>query len=405
MDISAPTDLLATSENVEDTSELLSYDETVPYEEQLPTGAEATALASRIGNTKVYLLSDSSAPTMRGGKRKRDGQEEENADDLEEDIEMEGDPTLRGNALLLTGAPVSNLPTARLFAYATHFDSHPMGLEWIDDNTCILVFKSKAAARTGLRHLSKLFGEEPDPDGYITAKPIPIAFWPPEQRINNSLRSGEDAQSQPTMKSVIKMRWAKVDDVKKRGARSDSEFYRKHGRMAGKELFNGRELPMKKRRRNEDDVQSTALRKEQLDEELNEFLAEGEAEDSAALNPPSPPSKMRSDYIADDGRTALDESLPPKLDLASRIMAPLPRRGRKRQVGGGGGDTGGNDGLEKRLWSDKVDLSDRIGSERASSQNSGRQERNGRRTGGNRDRPKKTQQELDDELDAFLRED
>lgn len=42
----------------------LSYDETVPYEEQLPdpsTETERTSLANRIGSSKVYLLSESSA--------------------------------------------------------------------------------------------------------------------------------------------------------------------------------------------------------------------------------------------------------------------------------------------------------------------------------------------------------
>lgn len=46
----------------------LSYDDTVSYEEQLPTEAEraaeaarAASLANRIGSSKVYLLSESSA--------------------------------------------------------------------------------------------------------------------------------------------------------------------------------------------------------------------------------------------------------------------------------------------------------------------------------------------------------
>ena len=47
------------------TSEGLSYDDTIPYEEQIPTedekgAAEAASLAKRIGTAKVYLLSDTS---------------------------------------------------------------------------------------------------------------------------------------------------------------------------------------------------------------------------------------------------------------------------------------------------------------------------------------------------------
>ncbi|KAJ3913145.1 hypothetical protein F5877DRAFT_52907 [Lentinula edodes] len=377
----------------DDPSEALSYDETLPYEDQLPTAAEA-ALASRIGSTKVYLLSESSAVVVRGGKRKRsdDTEETEETEEAGVDVEMDDDPTLRGNALLLTGVPISNLPTARLFAFATHFDAHPMGLEWVDDNTCVLVFTSKAAARTGLRYLSKSFGEEPDPDGYITAKPIPIAFWPPEERINRSLGK---TQGQSVMKGPIKMRWARTDDVKKRGAKSDSEFYKKHGRMAGKELFNGRELPMKKRRRN-DEEPNVLLQKEQLDDELNEFLAEGEAEDATALDSQPPPSKMRSDYIATDGRTLLGDASP-KPDLVSRLFAPLPRRAQK----GRNSNHHGGVSLEDRLWSDKFDLSERTVAEQTSRSGRGRGRRN---RDGNRDRPKKSQQELDDELDTFLRE-
>lgn len=43
----------------------LSYDDTVAYEEQLPThpsnDPERATLANRIGSTKVYLLSESTA--------------------------------------------------------------------------------------------------------------------------------------------------------------------------------------------------------------------------------------------------------------------------------------------------------------------------------------------------------
>ena len=50
----------------------LSYDDTVAYEEQLPTEAErerAASLANRIGSSKVYLLSESSVATRVGKVR------------------------------------------------------------------------------------------------------------------------------------------------------------------------------------------------------------------------------------------------------------------------------------------------------------------------------------------------
>ena len=47
----------------------LNYDDTVAYEQQLPTEAEVASLAKRIGNSKVYLLSESSAATRAGKVR------------------------------------------------------------------------------------------------------------------------------------------------------------------------------------------------------------------------------------------------------------------------------------------------------------------------------------------------
>ena len=56
------------------TAPTLSYDDTIPYEEQTaadaPESSEAgRSLADRIGNTKVYLLADASK--SRGGKVRR----------------------------------------------------------------------------------------------------------------------------------------------------------------------------------------------------------------------------------------------------------------------------------------------------------------------------------------------
>lgn len=48
----------------------LNYDDTVAYEQQVPTEAEVASLAKRIGNSKVYLLSESSA-VARTGKVRR----------------------------------------------------------------------------------------------------------------------------------------------------------------------------------------------------------------------------------------------------------------------------------------------------------------------------------------------
>ncbi|KAH9482995.1 hypothetical protein JR316_0005095 [Psilocybe cubensis] len=471
----------------------LSYDEDVAYEAQLPTEAEiaASSLANRISRSKVYLLSESSATnrpvngkyvksriliselvgffllllvfqrgntmTMRRNRR------------IWTRTWTKAHPVYRTNALLLRGSPIEHLPTARIFAYATHFDAHPMGLEWVDDNTCVLVFKSRREALEAFTRLQKSASEEPEEDDCTTARPLPVVLWPPEERINETLGQGQG------LKGPIRMRWAKRDDVKKKNAMRESKFYKRHGSMAGKELFNGRDLPPPKRRRH-DDYRDDDARRAELDDELDRFLAEDNSNDerqgemdSESIEvedlPPSPPSKMRSDYIlkdtskmrsdyiSGDGRTLLertslirvhksgfdeDEESP---TLATRLTIPLRRRGRGRR---GVGDRNEYDTLdpktleslsdrlqpqttEKLEWgpgtSDSTKGDRRRGEiriygasndlsgdrERRRSHRRREREREGKHTGkqsrGQRlgERPKKTQQELDDELDAFLR--
>ncbi|GBE79185.1 hypothetical protein BKA93DRAFT_772595 [Sparassis latifolia] len=354
------------------TAELLSYDD-VPYSEQLP--AQPTAdpshpqLADRIGNTKVYLLSETSG--ARVGKRKHGSEEE--ATNVEDDVSMGDGSPYRENAILFHGTPISHLPTSNIFAYATHFDAHPMALEWIDDTTCILVFPSKPSARLAHRRLAKSIAEEPSTqDGSVTAKPFPVALWPPRDRINKSLGQSEG------LKGAIRMRWATTEDVKKRGAKNKSEFYKTYGREGhpGGARESEREEGQPSKRRKSDYKES--VERAQLDDDLDAFLAE---EDAPSPEPPSPPSKMRSDYIGSDGRTLLERTSMIRAHpdtLASRIMAPLPRRGRSRRGG------------REQEESDSRSRGERLGE--------------GDRRSRGRRRSQKTEQDLDDELDAFLNE-
>ena len=298
-----------------------------------------------------------------------------------------------------------------------------MGLEWVDDNTCVLVFESKKDAREAFSRLQKTASEAPDMDEFITARPFPIALWPPEERINTMFGKGE------VLKGSIRMRWAKPEDVKKKGAKNQSQFYKKHGTSAGKELFDGRDLPPAKRRRR-DNHEDEEIVKARLDDELDQFLAEdddeGEKKDPAEEVddlPASPPSKMRSDYIARDGRTLLERTSLIRLhpsdeppDLASRLTAPLPRRSRAEHGRNGRSpwDGGQPDMTEKLEWgpdSDRRRRSARNGRDRdyddrtngSTNGHDGRRNRRGERPLRTSERPRKTQQELDDELDAFLR--
>jgi hypothetical protein len=291
------------------------------------------------------------------------------------------DISYRGNALLFHGSPISHLPTARLFAYATHFDAHPMGLEWVDDNTAVFVFASRTSARSAYKSLQKSFEEDADEEGFVTAKSIPIALWPPEERINQSLGKGEG------LKGTIRMRWAKNDDVKKKGAKKDSEFYRKHGSNAGKEKYNESREGSQKRRKGDPTEQKT-----RLDDDLDEFLA-GDYSEETTPRPPSPPSKMRSDYIATDGRTLLERTsiirAHPEL-LVSRLSAASPRRRKE------GRRLAERNGARERVQHDEVADSGR----RRRNGSEGKEKGWGRREA----QPLKSQKELDDELDAFLNE-
>lgn len=239
----------------------------------------------------------------------------------------------------------------------------------------MLVFETKSAARAAFRTLQKSVAEEPSlDDGSVTAKPIPITIWPAEDRISATLGKGEG------LKGILRMRWARVEDVKKKGAKSESQFYKKYGENAGKSFEDGAR-PTKKLRGV--DAASDAWEKAKLDEELDSFLAEDED-----ASPPSPPSKMRSDYIGNNGKSLLERT---SGGLASRLTAPLPRRARSRRDGG------------SRPW-DKGKDEDRHHDR--FEPRSRREPPEGRDTGRGRrpPRPKATQEELDAELDAFLNE-
>lgn len=202
-----------------------------------------------------------------------------------------------------------------------------------------------------------------------------MAFWPPKERIDASLGKGEG------LKGALHLRWAEVTDVKQRGSRSRSEFYRKHG-VDGQPGGESRK----------DDVQEAKRRRrEELDDELDAFLREDSQEEGSRSA--SPPSKMRADYIEKKGRgksllerTSLmrghvmdDEDVDSwKKSLESRIADPRSLTSRSRGSPGDGVRGPGRRGA----WNEDGET----------------------RPGNRNRRAKKSQQELDDELDAFLNE-
>ncbi|KAH9921478.1 uncharacterized protein BXZ73DRAFT_51828 [Epithele typhae] len=379
----------------------LPYDDPIPAEDVAPATMDSIdpteagpSLADRIGATKVYLVSDASK--SKGGKRKRDDDDEGQAGDV--DME-ERDDLVRENAILLRGTPISHLPTSNIFAYVSHFDAHLLGLEWIDDTTCVLVFESKTDARTAFRALQKSSTEDPSPiDDMVTAKSVPMGVWPAEHRIKATLPQA----SESPLKETVRMRWARPEDVKKRGAKKESQFYRKYGEQAGKTFDEGPSLPKRRRPAKRGPVVD-ADERAALDAELDSFLAEDDDDnDNGGRDAQSlgTTSRMRSDHMGNDGRSLLERtSIMRAHPEEERPTASLPRRARGRR---GAGDWFGD--LEKMELGDRLADAEPEGHWRGGRPRGGRDRGTGRR-GRRPPRSKVTQEDLDAELDAFLKGD
>ncbi len=197
-----------------------------------------------------------------------------------------------------------------------------------------------------------------------------MAFWPPKERIDASLGKGEG------LKGALFLRWADVTDVKQRGARRQSEFYRKHGVDGDARREDGQEAKRRKQ--------------EELDDELDAFLRE-ESPDEAS-RPASPPSKMRSDYIEE--RKGREKSL-------------LERTSQMRAYFNDEEDAGSwKKNLETRITSPRLIGRpwDKLSGDGARGPKRGGNWTEGGEVRSQHGRPRKSQQELDDELDAFLNE-
>ena len=170
------------------------------------------------------------------------------------------DESLRPNAILLQGTPISNLPTSNIFAYVGHYDVKPIGLEWVDDTTCVLVFETRRAAVASYACLLKSDEENSDVFGLSAAQPVPPGILPPKPK------SGDDVAvtSESDLFGGIRMRWARKEDVKQKGAKGQSKFYQRHGEMAGKDGRGFFDDPPSKRKRRETDEEARA----RLDQEL-----------------------------------------------------------------------------------------------------------------------------------------
>ncbi|GJJ07686.1 hypothetical protein Clacol_001891 [Clathrus columnatus] len=258
----------------------LSYDDDVPYEEQIePMTLKSDDLKQRIGS-RIYLLED--ALTKKRKRLTDDVQEVQEEQELDETIieeDMAG-RIYRPNALLLHGPAISQMPTNKVFAYATHFDAQPIGLEWVDDQTCILVFPTRKSALHAwdvlLRPSTSILTSEEQmqldnmDQSLRVAHSLPLALYPADERISSALGTSKLELS----KKPIQIRWAQKTDVKERGARNKSQFYKRFGETAGKPAnrFPPGYQPDDTRRNGRDDKGIA-----QLDAELDQFLGEDDA--------------------------------------------------------------------------------------------------------------------------------
>ncbi len=157
-----------------------------------------------------------------------------------------------------------------------------------------------------------------DEEGYAIAKSVPAPLWPPEDRINRSLGVGDG------LKGVLRMRVARFDDVKKRGARNNSEFYRKHGSEAGKDpAVNALRT---ERKFGTDEVDEEQKRR-QLDDELDNFLAQDEDVENGSSGDPDLSQRISTSSPNDDSAT-LSRMRSDALDADVRSSTTQKKRAR-----------------------------------------------------------------------------
>lgn len=88
---------------------------------------------------------------------------------------------IRPNALFVSSTLIEHMSTAKIFTWASELGAKPMGIEWLNDTTLILLFQTPAAALLGLSLLSKA-GFDPtegdDPLLERSAHGFPISLLP-----------------------------------------------------------------------------------------------------------------------------------------------------------------------------------------------------------------------------------
>ncbi|WVO16897.1 hypothetical protein L204_104583 [Cryptococcus depauperatus] len=259
------------------------------YDPAIPDHVKS--LMGRMSN-KVYLMEETPAILhMDGEKRlKKDLKLRKLAEDLDqqdpspwlEEITQGSEERIKTQALYVHSELIQHMSTAKIFTWCSQLGSKPMGIEWINDTTLHLLFPTPAEALLSLALLSKTGFDMTEDDPLLdrSAHSFPVSLLPRADvgdsvgtgtiattksdslgESENVLKRGrgmfarrrspvrDEASSQPsvTIEDItlapgvnpfarIALRYGLESDQSHRKGGQESEWYRKHGFSAGKEV-------------------------------------------------------------------------------------------------------------------------------------------------------------------------
>ncbi|KAL1405014.1 hypothetical protein Q8F55_008637 [Vanrija albida] len=277
-----------------------------------PVPEHVTQLMGRMAKNKIYLAEESPAIIHHDGQERlrRDPRLARLVDELDRQ-----DPTpwldaisetavspIRHNALYVSSELIKHLSTAKVFTWASEYGAAPMGIEWLNDSTLVLLFHTPAAALLGLSALSKAGFDPTEGDDPLLERAafqfptslLPRAEAPKPKELDyeggETLNYGDDddAPKEPAAETDpdapvkrgrggfsagrepagtahgrfdlaplakpaavefaegvdpharVTVRYATTADAKQRKEAGQSEWYKRHGRGAGKEVASSR---------------------------------------------------------------------------------------------------------------------------------------------------------------------
>ncbi|WVQ97600.1 hypothetical protein IAU59_004714 [Kwoniella sp. CBS 9459] len=299
-----PEEANSTNINGEDNPALdRPLDDYVPPVEEVPE--HVRSLMGRMSKGKLYLMEESPGILHLDAdeRLRRDPRIAALADRLDkqdptswlEAISATAPSPIKANALYLRSDLIQHLSTSKVFSWASSLGASVMGIEWLNDTTLQLIFESPAAALLGLTLLSKA-GFDPaegdDPLLERSAHSVPISLLPlaepepvdslegkellgasaPAEDGDGVRRKGRgkfggssggafDLEPLAAEKSAepfklaagvdpharIAIRYATETDSELRKQAKQSEWYKRHGRNAGKEVASHRRSTQRER--------------------------------------------------------------------------------------------------------------------------------------------------------------